>query len=334
MANYLALANAATGNATDGSLLYRLKFRCDQAKKAGKWGTAQSREQLSREVGLTLKQVKLGTDRLRKAGYIETERHLFANKLVNHFRLTERGEAVFKAPSEWTPKGPIGRPLKGPTEWPFGGPFLLQGGPHGEDNKEDNSSGAAIADANTEGSETKTKVLGEDPEGKGGSVKAGDFLKQAKLHKKLHKPDTVSGIVDVWHEVYAANFDGMCPVFTLKAKGQLSALMKLMGHKQLTRVVKETLSNWTEFVKQVQSETGVQALPPKPSLAFLQKHVNVALAMLVVPETRKKPLPAPSGVEQKGAQLIAPALTEEPPMSYEEMLALMSDDEDDLQGGG
>jgi hypothetical protein len=316
MTNRLANAIKATGNAFDGVMLYRLKFRCDQALRAKKWGTAQTRIQLMGETGGSLQQVIDATARLKRNGFIEVERHLFANKLVNHFRLTAKAERCFRASTEQGPEAS--------SEWCLEASFNIQGGQPGEQQGGPSGEQSLASEPPT--------PLEQDLPGKDQEMKAADFLAVAKIKNKMHKPDKVAGLISIWQEVYAEHFDGMCPGFTMKSQGQLGHMLKALGPSKSEAVVRYVIANWISFVKQVEADVGAKSTPGKPNLDFLLKHVNVALSLASVPET-KTAGPVLKVVEQKPVQLIAQPMAEAKPSSAAEFMAFMNDDVEP-QGGG
>ena len=93
----LAYAYEATGDFLAAKLLHQIAFWVDVARKAynGRDWTAQEHKAFYNETGANYRQISRALTLLRQEGFITSEQRIFAGKSINHFWLTDKGEAVF-----------------------------------------------------------------------------------------------------------------------------------------------------------------------------------------------------------------------------------------------
>lgn len=90
------VARLANGDMTDAAILAQLLWAFDSAKSdrkprarvfksSGRWW-AKGHQELADEIGISARRVRTGLEKLRKAGLIEVEYHLFSNRRISHLR--------------------------------------------------------------------------------------------------------------------------------------------------------------------------------------------------------------------------------------------------------
>ncbi|CAA2141452.1 hypothetical protein [Hyphomicrobium sp. ghe19] len=93
MARCLLLAE---GSFPAAHILYRLMVWPPKVEHNGRKWIAKSYEELQWETGLSKKQVRTGIAAPIKLGFVDTERHMFAGRNVNHFLLTPKFWKAFE----------------------------------------------------------------------------------------------------------------------------------------------------------------------------------------------------------------------------------------------
>jgi hypothetical protein len=138
-------AYGLTDDAPAAMVLLRLAFRFGQALNADREDTAQSHNDLMAETGFTYKMIKGAVKRLKDRGLIEYKQKLFANKNVNHYRLTEKAMTGLKGSPKEDPHGSPKADPHGSPGQPPQGLLYIQGETTGSDNKESATSELALA---------------------------------------------------------------------------------------------------------------------------------------------------------------------------------------------
>lgn len=310
MKNPIAQAKALAGTWPAAAVLLRLSYWMGKTKiRRGphRW-VVMSRDEWLEETGCTLKEYTNAIKRLKEAGLVTAEYHLYRGKRHGFFRLTDLALNALKGTAGSDPEGtlhsyPVGTPIKEPS--------VLSEVKKGDKKV---SSGSSPA----------TEPNGCEHED-GTIMKISETLAAQAAKKHLHKPDTVKQLEFVWKETFADVYEQSMVHVTKKQLGQMKHFLAKCPEGTAAKVLEWSIRNWVEFVKDVETKAGIKSTPSHPSIDFLLKHAWIAVALA----TSSK-LPGPEKQEAspglpaaKTVQLISQPEEDDQPKSFEELMAIL-----------
>lgn len=324
------------GNLAAGIILYRLIFWKPTRTVKNRLMFAKSYSEIMFETGLTHQQVKDGLNRLRKKGLIQTAQSLFQGKNVMHVLVTEACKKALIEAATDVPKDPAQVVSNDPTQVVSGGTAsyttYMQGESQGESQGD-----CAQACAGGFSGEKSESGFGEGKKVKVKKPRPTSVKEAILAHKgppiggKLHKPDSVKALESVWKVTVSEEFDKYVAPLTMKQQSQLKMFRGKCPSGKCEMILRHVLRNWVEFTKSVQMQAGIKATPSEPSIDFLLKHAEVAVNLSFEPN--KKPQvsqEASSGKVSAGkVQLIATDEDEDQPQTFEELMAIIGEEQDE-----
>ncbi len=243
-------------------LWLRIKWLCQTYKR--EWITRTRKEWLL-DLDFTMQQYKDAMAVLRQLKLIETAKTTAIKGTALKIRMTERGINLldFKIPTEsFDPY---------PTE--------------SKDAVHKKEGTLTSSSFKKEESEFKTEFALESKiqnseviGGVNNMPTVHEMLSNPKLKKIKSGPVTVSTLIDVWQEAHSQCYPGTFGgAFTLKQKGQLAYMLKIIPKDRTVAVIDWTVRNWLAFIEVVKIEKGYKTVPAKPTLSFLQSNLAIAI---------------------------------------------------------
>lgn len=300
MPNPLARCINAAGNKSAGTLLYRLFYWIEKTKieRDGKTWVVLSREQWMVDTASTQSEVDRAIATLKSSGLIDTEKHLFGNKMRVFMRPSARAHLLKNANTDVLKNAKTGV-LKNEK-------FLcISENKKGDKEVSGEPLLASFSEAN---------------------VKVSEVLAAQAAKKHIHKPDTTKQLEFVWKETFAEVYESGLVHLTGKQLGQLKHFLGKCPEGKAATILEWAIRNWIEFVKDVETKAGVKTTPSYPSIDFLLKHAWVAVELAT---SSNKKLSPPKKQEASGDVLSAQGVQlisqEEQPQSLEELMAILGD---------
>ena len=103
-----------------------------------------------------------------------------------------------------------------------------------------------------------------------------------------------SALIEVWREAYCSCYpDDFLSGFTMKQKGQLGRILKVVPSGRAGEVIDWTIRHWLEFVETVKTEKGFKTVPLKPALWFLEPNLAVAVNLVTQSASSVQPKAEP-----------------------------------------
>jgi len=308
------------GHGAAAALLYRIAYwhpRMQVTKWEEKW-IAKARDSWREECGLTPKQYRGALAKLKQVGLIETRQGWFAGKCIGHVRLSQNGiEKLFAAPpaaQECAEKGPSGSAQKGPPQ--------IQEPTYKKENSPSENYGMA------------TPSVKEDP-----GMKVTDIQSKILSSPKLEKKHMNAGAWEVKPLHLQIAFRQLCAEHwpshwtgtpEPKEMKQWKHWIAHCGGNHPGHVLDCALNNWIDFAKVVSATAGTNLVAPKPSPGFLLQNCTTAVNFFLSRKADAKP----KFVSQpKMPSHFVPAFQstaksdKDKPASYEEVMAILGDDE-------
>lgn len=214
---------------------------------------AKSRESLAAEVGLTQQQLRDALERLKKAGAIRVERHLFDNKLVSHFTL---------------PKAQIEVGQEAQT----GMGHLAQTSYYKSEIEEESVAAAP---------QVQGKEMSKRPKSSIGSAP----LKERVAAGQMQVQSTPVSVRDaskpgqlglVWKRAWSETFEEYGGHLTPKQEKQLK-LVADRCPRGGGAVIDHAVRNWSLFVATASAREGAFKAPEMPSVSFLLRFSQSAI---------------------------------------------------------
>ena len=150
----------------------------------------------------------------------------------------------------------------------------------------------------------------------------------SKAGKKLHRPESVNALAFIWMECVSEKLGEFVPPLTAKQRGQLKLFRSKCPDGIAEKVLRHTIERWTEFIKRVEMDAGVKALPAKPNIDFLLKYAGTAVNLFLL--AQKEPeVTQEATVGQTAANAVQLTAKqpekseEEKPGSTEELVAII-----------
>jgi hypothetical protein len=329
MPNPFARCMRLAGNRTAGAILYRLQYWMAKTKITRgphKW-VAMTREQWMQETCCTLDEYKRGLARLKSAGLIETEHHLFKGRRIAFMRLSDKAQECISAPLTAVQNCTTGGCETAPANKE---PSVLKVSKGKGDKKV--SSEQPLA----KGSFTLPmipeqgdgKVLSADGGGRGKVKSVLDVASVVKAKTLLHKPDSVMALEFVWKKTLSSELGYHNVVLTKKQIGMLKHFRGKCPEGEAETILAHVLVNWIDFVKDVEQKAGVKTTPAAPKIEFLLQHAWVAVNLAVTsPKSRPTKQEAIPGMKttpilKSNAKQDADDL--DAPQSLDELLSILN----------
>ena len=350
----LAACIAVAGSVPAGVVLYRLMFWWPKANRTikGRKYFAKPYTELMNETWFTRRQLETYLSQLRQKKLIQTAQGLFYGKNVLHVLITNECETALKNVLSDPQNGGTQVHKNGGTQvHEIGGTQVHSvGGTQVHKNGGTHKHGVQQGDIQGEphGLSVLTNATEGDPYFSGEGMLGGeipvnkekraaksvkDVIAEAsgkgKLAKKIHKPDSIKGMALTWVKLVSEETGDYVPPLSAKQCGQLKLFKGNCPEGQAEAILRHVIRHWTEFIKKVEAEFGVKALPAKPNIDFLLKYVGPAVNLFLAQQKPQAEQEAESEGKSfaKPVQLIAnPKTEDQKPQSFEELMAIIGKD--------
>ena len=264
-----------------------LRFKLARKAYNGRDWTAQAHIAFHNETGASIDQICRALTLLRKQDFIKSEQHMFQGKNINHFWLTDKGEAVFAE------CGGVGKSAHLPTE---GGPQICAPGVGKSAYPGVGKIAVLNRDSLISHTNSQTSLGGLKPSEKFEECEINSVSEEEnqmnlksmlgtspelmkKAFEKTHNPDKKLAYEIAWKKGVGNHTGAYVSDISALDRKKLHAFVKTCPAGKAHDILDFVLSAWGYFAENAKVAAGLKGYPADPSVGFLLVHRAQAIAL-------------------------------------------------------
>ncbi len=264
-------------NATAARLLHRLMLwpKNKLILFYGKRWAVYSREEWADLLACSVHQFDRALAKLKTAGLVVAETHLFQNKTRAHIRLAPAAWTALEDARKKFGESPVSAKMQKPLSAKMQKPESanLQKPYIPKDTPKTDQDSASLHDADIASLAKVVKFPGGSVSpAKEGEVKNGIGLPEESVKQPgFRKPSGVKEVALEWVKLVSEKTKQYAPPLTSKELGQLSTILTQFGKEKTVILMRLAVERWPDFVEHAKVQYGAFPLPATPTIWFFVK---------------------------------------------------------------